>query len=71
MNGRRLMTDTRSRPWQWTSCQASVCRLRRQHATRIHTPCALLPVIYAAPIAETPSLPRGVYESLMEDREGA
>lgn len=70
VNGRRLMTDRRrSRPWQWMSCQASVCRLRRRHAARICAPCALLPVIDVAPIAETPSLPRGVYKSLMEPRE--
>lgn len=38
-------------------------------AARICAPCALLPVIDVAPIAETPSLPRGVYKSLMEPRE--
>lgn len=50
----------------WVS-QAQV--LHRQHATCRCTPCALRPVLYAAPGTETPSLPAGVARSPKEMRE--
>lgn len=71
VNGRPLRLTLGAVLGKGRACPTPFRCLGRQHAAGIPVPGALPFVIYAAPGAETPGLPRGVHKPPMEGRRGA